>query len=79
MKVTIYTKTGCPWAAGAKAFLTAKGIPFEERNMTEEPSYKSEAESATGQSSSPTLNIDGSWVPDAGLTDINDALQKKAA
>jgi len=47
--------------------------------MTEEPSYKSEAESATGQSSSPTLNIDGSWVPDAGLTDINDALQKKAA
>lgn len=77
MKVIIYTKTGCPWAAGAKAFLTTKEIPFEERNMTQNPSYKAEAESATGQSSSPTLNIDGTWVPDADLTNIHEALQKR--
>lgn len=78
MNVIVYSKTGCPWAAGAKAFLQAKGIPFEERDMTRNPGYKSEAEDATGQSSSPTLNIDGEWVPDAGLEAINEALKKAA-
>lgn len=76
MNVTIYTKTGCPWAAGAKAFLKAKGISFEERDMRENPQYKQEAEDATDQSSSPTLNINGQWVPDATLEDIDEALER---
>ena len=76
MKTLIYTKTGCPWAAGAKAFLDAKGIHFEERNMTENSAFKEEAEKETGQCASPTLNIGGTWVPDAGLDDINTQLKK---
>ena len=74
MNVTIYTKSGCPWAAGAKAFLEAKNVAFEERIVDKNPEHKKEVEEATGQSASPTLNIGGKWVPDAGLEDIDEAL-----
>lgn len=74
MSIIIYTKTGCPWATEATDFLTAHNLPFEERDILTNPAWKEEVETATGQNKSPTLNIDGVWVPDAGVEDIAKAL-----
>jgi glutaredoxin len=74
MSIIVYTKTGCPWAIEALAFLTKHNIPFEERDINTNPAWKEEVEKATGQNKSPTLNIDGVWVPDAGVEDIVKAL-----
>jgi len=63
--IIVYTKTGCPWAASTIAFLDAKGVPYEERDILKNPAFKEEVEKATGQSKSPTLNIDGKWFPDS--------------
>ncbi len=32
-KVTIYTKTGCPYCAAAKEDYSRRGIDFEEKNV----------------------------------------------
>ena len=33
MKLTVYSKTVCPYCVNAKNFLKAKNIPFEEINI----------------------------------------------
>lgn len=72
--IIMYTKTRCPWAEDAAGFLTGKNIPFEERDINTNSAWRDEVEKATGQSKSPTLSIDGVWVPDAGIEDIARAL-----
>lgn len=74
MSIIIYTKTGCPWAIEAIDFLTKHNITFEERDIHTNTTWKEEVEQATGQNKSPTLNIDGVWVCDAGVEDIAKAL-----
>lgn len=74
MNIIVYTKTDCPWAIDALVFLTENGIAFEERNISKNPEYREEVERETGQNKSPTLNIDGEWLCDAGVEDIAQAL-----
>lgn len=77
MNIAIYKKTGCPWAAAVAAFLKAQDIPFEERDMTQNPDFKREVEEKSGQSKSPTLIIDGEVLPDASVEQVFEVLQKK--
>jgi glutaredoxin 3 len=44
MRVVVYTKSGCPYSAGAKRLLEEKGIPFEEVNVTLAPERRTELE-----------------------------------
>lgn len=74
MKIIVYTKTNCPWAIDALMFLHTHNIPHEERDILKNPEFRAEVEKATGQNKSPTLNIDGTWLPDAGVEDIAKAL-----
>ncbi len=71
----MYTKTGCHWAEDAKDFLTEQGVSFEERDIYTNQAWRDEVETATEQNKSPTLNIDGIWLPDAGIQDIAQALE----
>jgi glutaredoxin len=36
--VVLYTTTGCPLCARYKALLAELGVPYEEKNTTEQPS-----------------------------------------
>ncbi|MBI3805695.1 MAG: glutaredoxin [Nitrospirae bacterium] len=77
MNIIIYKKTGCPWAAAVAAFLKAQEIPYEERDILKNPEFKKEVEKKSGQSKSPTLDIDGEILPDASVEQVHEALQKK--
>lgn len=72
--IIIYVKTGCPWCREALEWLTNKGYHYEEKNVTDNVVFMKEMQDATGQTKAPTLNIDGVWVPDAGVQDIAKAL-----
>lgn len=76
MTVIVYTKTGCPWTAAVTAFLEANHIPFEERDILKNSAYRKEVEEKSGQSKSPTLDIDGVIVPDAGVEEVAEALER---
>lgn len=76
MHVIVYTKTGCPWTAEVIDYLKARTIPFEERDIIKNPEYRKEVEEKSGQNKSPTLDIDGVIVPDAGVEEVAEALAK---
>ena len=76
MSIIVYTKTGCPWATEVMTYLKSHDIPFEERDIIKNTAYKTEVEEKSGQSKSPTLDIDGVIVPDAGVEEVTAALAK---
>ena len=77
MKITLYRKSGCPWSAAVMGFLNELNIPYEIKNVTTNPVYAKEVEALSGQSKSPTLDIDGLILPDASVEDVAKALEER--
>lgn len=77
MKVILYSKTGCPWAEAVKNLLEERDVPYEERDMTQNPDYAREAEEKSGETTSPTLDIDGRIIADADVEDVVKALDER--
>jgi glutaredoxin len=77
MKITVYRKSGCPWSAAIVGFLNELNVPYEIKNVTTNPAYGKELYAATRQFMSPTLDIDGTILPDASVEDVAKALEAK--
>jgi glutaredoxin 3 len=77
MKITLYRKSGCPWSAAVMGFLNELNIPYEIKDVTTNPAYVREVEAISGQSKSPTLDIDGEILPDASVEDVAQVLEKR--
>ncbi len=76
MKIILYKKSGCPWAAAVIGFLNELNVPFEIRNITTHPDYAREVERKSGKCISPTLDIDGTILADASVEDVAKPLEK---
>lgn len=59
-----------PFATEVMDFLDERDLPFEERNISADEEFRREAEGKSGQSRSPTLEIDGHILADAGVEDV---------
>lgn len=57
-EVILYTSPGCPDCAAVKRFLTARGVAFEERDLSQ-PGVPEEAKSRYGVRVAPITVIDG--------------------
>lgn len=77
MNIIVYTKTGCPWAIEVMDYLKKNNFSFEERDVIKNPAYRKEVEEKSGQSKSPTLDIDGIIVPDAGVEEVIAAMANR--
>jgi len=42
LKVTLYTKPGCPYCQKAREHYTQLGIAFDDRNAQDNPKYRKE-------------------------------------
>jgi hypothetical protein len=58
-------------------FLNELNIPYEVKNVTTNPAYATELKAASGQCMSPSLDIDGTILPDASVEDVAKALRKR--
>jgi glutaredoxin len=56
-KILLFTQSGCLNCEVMKIFLEAKGIAFEERNMTADPAARAELLETYHSRSAPTLVI----------------------
>jgi len=59
-KVTIYTKTGCPYCAAAKEDLKKRAVQYEEINLTENPKRIPEIVKLAGGRNVPVIVTEGS-------------------
>jgi glutaredoxin 3 len=62
-KVEMYTKMGCPYCVRARKLLSAKGVEFEDIDITMGGSKRKEMlERAPGHSTAPSIFIDGKHI-----------------
>jgi glutaredoxin len=77
MKITVYKKAGCPWAAAVIAFLNELGVGYEIKNVTTHPDYAREVEEKSGRCMSPTVELNGEIVVDASVEAVAGLLEKR--
>ena len=77
MKITLYKKSGCPWAAAVTGFLRELDVSFETKNVSTHPQYATELEKQSGRCVRPTLDLDGQILVDASVEDVGRALEKR--
>jgi glutaredoxin 3 len=57
-KITVYTTDPCSFCTRAKALLNARGLAYDEVNLSKDPSGRSQLIELTGMMSFPQVVID---------------------
>jgi len=77
MSIIMYTKEGCPWCDEVRALLEEKKVSFEERECRNNKQYFDELVAKSGQSLTPTLDIDGYILADTDAAAVADYFKQK--
>lgn len=63
-QITAYLKTQCGWSAGVRAVLAKYNLPYTEKDIIQNPAFRWEMETKSGQPLSPCVEINGHMLPD---------------
>jgi glutaredoxin len=77
MSIILYTKTGCPWCKGVLDLFKEKNVQFEEREVTGNKAYYDELVAKSGQTKTPTMDLDGEITADSDRDQIAMILKGK--
>lgn len=63
-KIVAYLKPSCGWSMGVRAVMKKYDLPFEDRDIINDPAQRQEMIQKSGQMLSPCVEIDGRMLPD---------------
>ena len=63
-KIIAYLKPSCGWSGGVRAILKKYDLPFEDRDIINDPAQRAEMVEKSGQMLSPCVEIDGKMLAD---------------
>jgi monothiol glutaredoxin len=63
-KIIAYLKPTCGWSNGVRAVLRKYDLPFEDRDIINDPAQRQEMVEKSGQMLSPCVEIDGQMLAD---------------
>ena len=63
-QIIAYLKTYCGWSAGVRAVLAKYNLPYTEKDIIQNPAFRWEMETKSGQPLSPCVEINGNMLPD---------------
>ena len=63
-QITAYLKTYCGWSAGVRAVLAKYNLPFNEKDIIQNPAFRWEMETKSGQPLSPCVEVNGEMLAD---------------
>ena len=63
-KIIAYLKPTCGWSNGVRAVLRKYDLPFEDRDIINDPAQRQEMVEKSGQMLSPCVEIDGHMLAD---------------
>ena len=63
-KVIAYLKPSCGWSQGVRAVLRKYDLPFEDRDIINDPVQRQEMIEKSGQMLSPCVEVNGHMLPD---------------
>ena len=76
--IILYTKEGCPWCDEVRDLLKQEHVDFEERECRSNPEYFNELVQKSGQTLTPTLDVDGEILADSDAPAVREFLRQKA-
>jgi monothiol glutaredoxin len=63
-KIIAYLKPTCGWSQGVRAVLKKYDLPYEDRDVINDPMQRQEMIEKSGQMLSPCVEINGHMLPD---------------
>jgi glutaredoxin len=63
-KIIAYLKPSCGWSNGVRAILKKYDLPYEDRDIINNPAQRAEMIEKSGQMLSPCVEINGHMLPD---------------
>jgi glutaredoxin-related protein len=73
-QITAYLKTTCGWSAGVRAVLAKYNLVYAEKDIIQNPAFRWEMETKSGQPLSPCLEINGEMLPDVSGEEVEEYL-----
>jgi monothiol glutaredoxin len=62
--ITAWLKTYCGWSNGIRAVLAKYELPYEEKDIIQNPAFRWEMEQKSGQPLSPCVEVNGTMLAD---------------
>jgi glutaredoxin len=63
-KIIAYLKPSCGWSQGVRAVMRKYELPFEDRDIINDPVQRQEMIEKSGQMLSPCVEVNGQMLPD---------------
>src|SRR5947199_5974906 len=73
-EITAYLKTYCGWSAGVRAVLAKYNLPYTEKDIIQNPAFRWEMETKSGQPLSPCLEVNGKILADVSGEEVENYL-----
>jgi monothiol glutaredoxin len=69
-KIVAYLKPSCGWSMGVRAILKKYDLPYEDRDIINDPLQRQEMIEKSGQMLSPCVEVDGHMLPDVSGEEV---------
>jgi glutaredoxin len=69
-KVIAYLKPTCGWSQGVRAVLRKYDLPYEDRDIINDPAQRQEMTEKSGQPLSPCVEINGRMLADVSGSEV---------
>ena len=69
-KVIAYLKPTCGWSQGVRAVLNKYDLPFEDRDIINDPAQRQEMVEKSGQPLSPCVEVNGHMLADVSGSEV---------
>ncbi len=76
-KIIAYLKPTCGWSQGVRAIMRKYDLPFEDRDIINDPVQRQEMIERSGQMLSPCVEIDGHMLADVSGDEVETYLLSK--
>ena len=73
-KIIAYLKPSCGWSQGVRAVMKKYDLPFEDRDIINDPAQRQEMIEKSGQMLSPCVEVDGKMLPDISGEEVESYL-----
>jgi glutaredoxin-related protein len=73
-QITAYLKTHCGWSGGVRAVLAKYNLAYTEKDIIQNPAFRWEMETKSGQPLSPCVEINGEMVADISGEELEEYL-----
>lgn len=76
-QITAYLKTHCGWSAGVRAVLAKYNLEYTEKDIIQNPAFRWEMETKSGQPLSPCVEVNGEMVADISGEELEQYLTER--